>query len=154
LRADVLDAELNGRPAPFQIIANKEDQHVSVKLQLQTGENVLHIRIKNDFGLSVPYQVPALGSTSRNLRVDSETWSATRDALSVDLEGIAGDSYDLGVSDASQILSIEGGQLVNTGDGHATLHIQFPGHSPDTVAYTSGHVVIHFVGKSAATGKK
>jgi glycogen debranching enzyme len=154
LRADVLDAELNGRPAPFQIIANKEDQHVSIKLQLQKGENVLRIRIKNDFGLSVPYQVPALGSTSRNLRVDSETWSATRDALSVDLEGIAGDSYDLGVSDASQILSLDGAELVNTGNAHATLHVQFPGNSPDAAAYTSARVVIHFVGKWAAAGKK
>jgi glycogen debranching enzyme len=153
LRADVLGAELDGRPVPFQVIANNEDQHVSVKLKLRTGPNILRIRIKNDFGLSVPYRIPELGSASRDLHVVSESWSATRDALSVYVEGIPGEIYDLGVTDASEIRSIDGAQLLNTGDGHASLRVQFPDHAPDAAAYTSGHIVIHFSEKPAFTRK-
>ncbi len=153
LRAEVLGAELNGRPIPFELIANNEDQHVSVKLKVQTGTNILRIRIKSDFGVSVPYRVPELGSASRDLHVISESWSAARDALSVDVEGLPGESYDLGASNASEIRSIDGAQLLKTADGRATLRVQFSDHAPEIVGYTSAHIVIHFSEKAATTRK-
>ena len=154
LRADVLGAELNGRPLPFQAIANVEDQHVSVRLKLQPGPNTLRIRIKNDFDLSLPYTAPELGSASREMHVISESWSPSRDALSVDVEGIAGGSYDLCASDASEILSIDGAKWMKAADGRANLHVQFPDPAPGDLSYTSAHIVIHFPEKAASDRKR
>jgi glycogen debranching enzyme len=161
LRAAVQGAELDGRPVPFQVFANEEDQHVSVKLKLRPGANVLRIRVKDDFGVSVPYRVPELGSASRGLRVISESWSATRDSLSVYVEGIPGEFYDLGATSAGEIRSVDGAQLLKSGDGQTSLRVQFPDRAPDTsaptvahnAAYTPVRVVIHFYEKPAVARK-
>lgn len=154
LRADVLGAELNGLPIPFQVIANDEDQHGSVRLKLQEGPNTLRIRIKNDFSLSLPYTPPELGSASRALHVISESWSPSRDALSVTVEGIAGGSYDLCASDASEIRSIDGAQLRKGADGRANLRVQFPEHAPGDSSYTSANIFIRLSEKPDSTRKK
>jgi glycogen debranching enzyme len=154
LRAEVLGAELNGRPIAFQILPNAEDQHVSIECKLRQGTNTVRIRLKNDFGVSAPYRAPEIGSSSRNLRIVSEAWSSSRDTLSLGVQGIAGESYEVGVSDAGQIRTVEGGELLKDPDGHAKIRIQFTDHPPAADSYSSAHITIHFVEKNSALKKQ
>jgi len=51
LRTQVTSVETNGRPMPFKLQPNSEDQHLPLRLALHEGSNTLVIRVKNDFGL-------------------------------------------------------------------------------------------------------
>ena len=127
LRAQVQSVELNGRPAPFDMHINTVDQHVAVKFPACVGPNKVVIHTRNDFALGLDFKLPSLGASSEGLRVVSESWSPDRNALTLELAGIAGRRYSLAVPDPSQIATIDGADLV-TGTlqgGDLTL-----GHSP------------------------
>src|SRR2546426_3183461 len=49
LRAEVLGAELNGRPVAFDVERHGTDQHVLVHFGVNGGQNTLRIRLRNDF---------------------------------------------------------------------------------------------------------
>lgn len=136
LRAKVLSATLNGRSVPFHLEPNDTDQHVLVRIPLSAGANTLRIRVKDDFGLAYDSTLPALGSTSEGLRIVSETWSSTRERLTLAVSGRAGRSYRLSVWNAAQIASVTGGKLVNAADGRSDLVVRFPPSSAaDGVAH-------------------
>jgi glycogen debranching enzyme len=143
-RAKVLKAELNGKPVPFRIAANANDQHVVVNFPVKQGKNLLRIYIRNDFGLSVPSSLPLLGSTSRGLRILSETWSPSRDQLTLEVSGAAGTEYELKLWNPSQIDKLEGAELRRTHAGQ-TLWIRIPWS--DSEPYSHSKVVIHFSAK-------
>src|SRR5881296_3830579 len=90
LRAKVLGVEFNGHPLPFRVHSNAADQHVTVRFPVYGGPNVLRIRLKNDSGLSFNSTLPPLGARSRGLRVVSESWNPSLDALTLDVSGAAG----------------------------------------------------------------
>ena len=138
LRAQVLSVEMNGHRLPFKMQANANDQHLFVQFPATNAQNHLVVRLKNDFGLSVSNELPALGSASRGLRVLSESWSASRKELTLELSGRAGDRYQMNVWNPSQVSSVEGAFLVKTGK----LEIQMPRGPVDT--YVPLKVVIHF----------
>jgi hypothetical protein len=138
LRAEVVSVELNGRSVPFKVVPNHFDQHVTVKYPVYGGPNNLVIRTKNDFGLVVSNDLPPLGSASRGLRVLSESWNSAKTQLTLDLSGRAGFRYQLGVWNAGQISSLEGGSLAKSGK----LEITMPGR--DAESYVSQKLVIHF----------
>ena len=138
LRAKVLSVEMNARSLPFKILPNSNDQHVTMRFPVYGGPNTITIRVKNDFGLVVSNELPSLGSTSRNLRVISESWNATKTQLTLELAGIAGASYEIGVSNPGQIASIDGGTLTKQGK----LQFDFPSGPPET--YLHAKVTIHF----------
>src|SRR6266699_4318651 len=92
-RARVTGAELNGRPVPFHPEKNAADQHVTVRFPVYGGPDVLRIRLKNDSGLSFNSTLPPLGARSRGLRVVSESWNPSLDALTLDVSGAAGGQY-------------------------------------------------------------
>jgi glycogen debranching enzyme len=135
-RARVLSAELNGRGAHFQAQTNDFDQHVSVRVQVTKGKSTLRIRLANDFGLSYANSLPELGSPSRGLRILSESWSATRDTLTLEVSGAAGAHYALAVWNPQQIASVDGGQLEN-----GRIDVQFAANSSSP----QQKVTIHFV---------
>ena len=152
LRAQVQGVELNGKPAAFGMQINTVDQHVAVKFPACSGPNKLVIRVRNDFLLGFDARLPALGATSEGLRVVSETWSPARDALTVDLAGLAGRRYSLAVLDPSQIESIDGADLVtgplqggevNLGHTPSQVRVQFPEGATD--AYTRRTITFHFL---------
>jgi glycogen debranching enzyme len=149
LRAEVIAVEMNGRPLPFRIQSNSEDQHVSVRFPVYGGPNSVVIRVKNDFGLMLANQLPALGSTSRGLRVISNSWNSARNQLTVEVSGLPGMKYDLGVWNPGQISSVEGAVLAK----QRNIRIQIPvlkDKDKDTEKegnYLHHTVVIHF-GKS------
>jgi hypothetical protein len=140
LRTEVVSVQLNGRPLVFKVQPNQNDQHLLVRFPVSGGpNNTLTIHMKNDFGLAVMNELPPLGSASRGLRVISESWNATRNQVTMEVSGRAGSRYELGVWNAGQVSSVDGGTLTKSGK----LEIQMPQGTPDS--YTSQSVIIRFV---------
>ncbi len=138
LRTRVIGVEMNGRPLPFKLEPNGNDQHLSVRFLVNDGPNNIVIRVKNDFGLSLTNELPALGSASRGLRVLSESWNTSKTQLTLEVSGRAGSRYELGVWNPSQISSVEGAALTKFGK----LEIPIPQGAADS--YLQQKVVIHF----------
>jgi glycogen debranching enzyme len=145
LRAQILGAEMNGRRVPFQIKKSDVDQHVTVQFPVAAGENLLRIRIKNDFGLSLSPALPPLGSASQGLRVLSEAWTPARDSLTVEISGAQGRQYEIGMWNQAQVLSVEGAQLLRTDAENAKLKVTIPPSTSE--ADLRERIVIHFTGK-------
>jgi hypothetical protein len=138
LRTQVISVLMNGRPVPFKLQPNGHDQHLSLRFPVNGGSNNLVIRVKNDFGLTLSNELPALGSASRELRVLSETWNNSKTQLTVEVSGRAGDRYQLNVWNPSQITSVEGAVVTK----QSKLEISMPQGTPDS--YVPQKVVIHF----------
>ena len=123
VRAKVISAELNRRGVPFRVAGNDQDQHVIVRVASGTGASTLRIRVRDDFGVSYRSQLPQLGSESEGLRIISESWTPSRDKLTLSVSGIAGRQYELSAWNASQVSSVDGAALVREGDGSAKLRV-------------------------------
>jgi hypothetical protein len=133
---------MNGRPVPFHLAANEEDQHVMTKATPSAKASTLTIRVQNDFGVSYESALPALGMRSQELRMLSETWNASRDTLTADVTGVAGRDYELNVWNPSQTATVEGGELLGMANGTAKVRIRFP--PGDSDEYLRGKIVFHF----------
>jgi hypothetical protein len=147
LRATVQRAELNGKPVPFRVEANEEDQHVVVKFPVADSQKFLRIFVSNDFAVTPVTALPALGSASAGVRIISESWSPVHDQLTMNVSGATGAKYEFKVWNGAQIERVEGAELKKKSDG-AILLLQMPGNGSE--AYAHGKIVIHF---SAAQGK-
>jgi len=121
-RALAVNAEFNGKPVPPHLQMHIGDQHVSARVPLAQGSNRLIINSKNDFGVALASELPPLGSASRALRVVNESWNATRDHLTLELSGLAGKEYALGVWNPEQVTSVKGGEITRPGK----LRVQMP----------------------------
>ena len=138
LRTEVIGAEMNGRPVPFKVQENSNDKHVSLRFQISGTANRVVIRMKKDFGLELDNELPSLGSANRGLRVISESWNAARTQLDLEVAGLAGAGYELGVWNPGQISSVDGAALTKAGK----LEILIPTGPSD--AYVQKKVAIHF----------
>jgi glycogen debranching enzyme len=141
-RAKVVKVELNGKPVPFRMETNPNDQHVVVRFLVNDGKYFLRVFLQNDFGIGLRAPLPQLGGASRGMRILSEKWSTSKDKLTLETSGVAGEEYDLDISNAEQIESVEGGN-VNPGANGAVLGIEMPPSASDR--YIRKTVVIHFV---------
>lgn len=141
LRAQAITAELNGRRVAFQPETNDSDQHVTLRTPLIQGNNVVRIRVRDDFGLSYASVLPPLGSRSQGFHILSESWSETRDVLTIEAAGVPRREYEITVWNPGQIASVEGADV--HGD---KLHIQFPPSAPERGA--NKKITIHFVPRS------
>jgi glycogen debranching enzyme len=138
-------AELNGKAVSLHMQKNSQDQHATVRVPLSGRANTLRVRLRNDFGLALSSEMPSLGERSAGLRVVSELWSNRFDALTVDLAGRPGHTYELGIWNPTQVSSVDGAKLSNTGTGRGKLSIVFPnGTSED---YVHSKLIIHFAGR-------
>jgi hypothetical protein len=138
LRARVRAVEVDGHPVAFRLQENSVDQHVTVSLSIVRERSDLRIHLQNDFGLSLTPVLPMLGESSQGLRISTESWSATRDQLTLQLSGIAGKQYDLEVWNPEQVASVEGAQLITEGNSLGRARLRFSGlDGPRTV-------VVHF----------
>jgi glycogen debranching enzyme len=142
LRARIKQARLNGRPLRFEIQANPSDQHVTVNLPLTGGRNTVEIQVQNNFELGEASKLPALGSTSRSLRVLSESWTPDRDSLSVLFSGASGETYELTARNPGQIRSVEGAQLEAGSSQEAKVRVQLPVAAPGSDPQAT--VTFHF----------
>jgi hypothetical protein len=113
-----------------------------VQARVSGALNTLRIRLRNDFGFSSSLQLPALGNTSEGLRVLSETWSTTRDLLTLKLQGKPGHSYPLGLWNPAQVATVEGGSLSKSDSGAVYLNVEFPEASDQQ------QLILHFVSGS------
>jgi glycogen debranching enzyme len=147
LKAKVQKVDLNGKPLPFQVETHGADQHIVVRFPITTGKYILHIRLLDDFGFSEQSALPVLGSASRGLRVLSETWSASRDQLTLEVSGAAGGEYELITGGSSPIEKLEGAESGHR-PGRSTILIQIPASGLEQ--YPHKKVVVHF---SSTRGK-
>jgi hypothetical protein len=141
LRAKVQKAELNGKPVPFRIEASGEDQHVVVRFSAKSEKSFLRIRILHDFGVSVPSSLPLLGSMSRGLRILSESWSPSRDQLTLEVSGAAGEKYGLRAWNLGEIQGVDGASF-NPKAENWEIGIKIP--ASGTEQYPHLKIVIHF----------
>lgn len=139
-RAKVLDVEVNGKKAPYRLDANSEDQHVIVPVHVGDSDIAVHIGLRDDFGLTVPSDLPPLGAASRNLKVVSDTWSAAKDSVTYEVAGVPGQEYVLGVRGSARIARVDGAELFQAAAG-PTLRLRIPAGNP---GYQHARVTIHF----------
>ncbi len=139
LRTKVVSVEMNGRPLPFKMQINSNDQHLFARFPTDSGSTTVVIRVKNDFGLALSNQLPPLGSTSQGLRIVSESWNTARSQLTLDVSGASGKSYELEIWNPAQITSVDGGVVTNQGN----LRIQFAEGTGG--GYVHQKIVIHLV---------
>ncbi|HEV2468122.1 MAG TPA: hypothetical protein VGS78_02930 [Candidatus Sulfotelmatobacter sp.] len=139
LRTEVVGVEVNGRPIPFKVHLNQNDQHLEARFPVYGGPTTVVVHMKKDFGLTLTNKLPPLGSLSRGLRVISESWNGSKTALTLEVSGRAGDSYELSVWNPSEVSSVEGGNLTKQGK----LEIQMPQGTVDS--YLPQFVTLHFV---------
>jgi glycogen debranching enzyme len=142
LRAKVLSVEMNGRAVAYHVQSSGVDQHVEIRFSVSGGANVMRIRLRNDFGVSYTPELPPLGSASLGLRILTETWSPARDSLALEVAGAAGGTYQLGLRNAGDIASVEGGVLKNGDDGTASVNLEMP--SSGTEKYPHAKITFHF----------
>jgi hypothetical protein len=130
LRANVTGVTLNGHAIPYRLEPSDTDQHISVRFEVPEGKSTLRLRIDDDFGLvfesGVESQLPPPGSASAGVRVVSESWTPERDRLSLDVAGIPGNTYEFDLSNASQIVSIQGAELELADRRKPKLEVRFP----------------------------
>jgi hypothetical protein len=150
LRAKVQSADLNGKSVQFQAEPSSEDQHVVVRIPVSEGRKFLRIYVVNDFGVSMDSSLPSLGGTSQGLRVLSQSWSAAKDQLTLDLSGLAGSRYSLKLWNAAQLQRVEGGELSKKLEG-ATVAVQIP--RGDLGTYARAKLAFYFTAESGK-GKK
>src|SRR5205085_12313999 len=90
------------------------------------GETTLRIHVSNDFGITNPSELPALGEKSRNLKINSERWNSARDRLTLEVSGIQGKAYELTLLGSARILAASGAELGAAGSEGRKLRIVFP----------------------------
>jgi glycogen debranching enzyme len=151
LRAEVLSVELNGRPLPFRLEKNETDQHLITRFAVFGGPTTLRIHLRNDFGIAYASSLPQLGQTSQGLRILSESWSASSDTLTLELEGIPGSSYDLSYFRGEELTSVEGGSMAKTNAAEGHVSVMIP--PEDSGSSTKTKLVLHFVKKSVSNKK-
>ncbi len=140
-RARVTQAELEGRTLAAKLESYDSDQHVLVHFTVNRPTMRLRIKTRNDFGLVLNSALPALGAASHGLRVVSESWSSSKDTLTLNLAGVPGNDYDLGIWNPGEITSAEGAELVSR-DNVVKLLIRFA--PADISGYVQRQVTLHF----------
>lgn len=148
-RARMQKADLNGKPVAFRVEQHGTDQHVVVRIPIHDPKNVLRLFIVDDFSIGDAYALPALGSVSQGLRIISETWSPSKDMLTLAVSGKAGKEYLLQVSNENQIDRVEGeeGTGLNYSEELGTAFIVVDIPPSESEAYPKRTVVIHFKAK-------
>ena len=145
--AEVIAVEMSGHLVANRVTRSGADQHLKVKFPLARGSNKLHITVLNDFGVSVPTSLPALGAKSRGLRVLFETWNASHDRMEMEVAGVKGGAYELGLWSAGQLSTVEGAEWVKGSAGRGQLRVHLPAGEADD--YTRAKIVFHFSAKSS-----
>jgi hypothetical protein len=148
-RAEVLAAEINGRPVSMRVERNSADQHVVVRFPVNVATSTVHLRLRNDFGYSVSSNLPPLGERSQGLRILSESWGPNNESLTVNVSAIPGKPYELFLWNPAQVASVEGAKLIKEGNGESRIRIELPG--ADVSSYVYGKLVIQFGATSGAS---
>jgi hypothetical protein len=144
LRAKVKQVRFNDRVLPFHLGPSSSDQHVTIEMPIAPGRSRVEIEVTDNFELSYTSMFPDLGAKSRGLRVLSESWSPTRDKLTLQVSGAPGASYQLSAWNTRQLSSVDGGELERTDESVAQVRVHLPTTSPPGTDPQS-NIVFHFV---------
>ena len=150
-RAQVVSAEIDGKPLTFHIRKTASDQHVEVHVPVGTAASQLRIHLRRDVDFGLTSNLPPLGSRSLGARVVSESWTANQDSLALEVAATEDSSLDLYVRNPDEVASVEGGTFVNHGGGAGVIHVALHGDVPSRG--TSARVTIHF-GTSSSKRKR
>ena len=146
LRAQVVAVNLNGRPVPFEVIPNDADQHLHVSFPVYGGPNVLRVQMRHDFSITYTPRLPCPGEPSEGLRVLKESWSSSRDQLTLSLEGTAGSSYELALFNGKEITGADGGTLKKKDHETESVLLTMPSGGEDSAHSV---LVLQFAPRSA-----
>jgi len=138
LRARVLSAEIDGKPANFETVEpNEVDQHIAMLLPITRDHTVIRIRASDEFGIAYPYVAPATGAASSNLKFISEQWNASHDRLELQVAGAWGAKYKVPLTGDLTGVTVGGAELSQN-----LLQIEFPPGPSDV--YTTKAVLLQF----------
>jgi glycogen debranching enzyme len=139
LRAHVMSAEIDGKPTSFKAVdpANEVDQHIALIVPVTREHTVVHITLRDEFGIVYPYEAPANGAVSANLRFISEHWNAAHDRLELQVAGRAGAKYSIPLTGTLTGVTVSGGELMRN-----VLQVSFPPEPSGT--YTTKGMIIQF----------
>jgi glycogen debranching enzyme len=141
-RAKVTKAELDGKPVAFKLEATENDQHIALRIPLRSEKAILRVAVANDFAVDISSNPPQLGKESEGLRLLSESWSATKDRLDMEVSGATGHTYQLDIWNGGQIAKVEGATLVPAAHDEWThLSVKVPESSEQ---YATAHLAIQF----------
>jgi glycogen debranching enzyme len=137
------------RAIPFHVTANDDDQHVEIQTK-GSSKAVITISLRDNIGVAYDSTLPALGSPTEGLRIVSQTWSAGRDVLTLDVAGKAGCTYKLGLFDNgrsfmlgfSTLSAVEGADRVASKQGEEKMKIAFP--AENSGGYAHRKIVLRF----------
>jgi hypothetical protein len=150
LRAEVTSVRLNGRPIGFKLQPNGTDQHLQVRFPVSGGLSTLQVQVRHDFSVSYRSPLPNLGARNEGLRILSQTWSDSRDELTLNVEGVAGKPYALCVSSPKEIASVDGGTLRKSGD---IVDAVLANASPGLEGNARSTLVFHFAPRAAKSNR-
>ena len=139
LRTHVLSAEIDGKPAKFETFepVNEVDQHVSMLIPINGERTVVHIRLKDEFGIVYPYVPSSTGAVSSNVKFISEHWNAAHDRLELQVAGAGGAKYRVPLAGDLAGVTVTGAEL-----SEGVLQIEFPAGPSD--GYTTKAVALQF----------
>jgi glycogen debranching enzyme len=140
--ARILRVTLNGRALPFTVSPGSYDQLLHLHVPLDGHDQIVEVHSEGDLRITYDSVLPPLGDASRGLRLTHESWSPDRETWTMQFEGAAGGVYELAVSGAQEIRSVEGGELLHAQDGAARLRVRLP---DQTSARTT--LILHLTGR-------
>lgn len=144
LRAKVQKVELNGKPLEFHLEETGADQHVVMHFRVGEPRKTLKIFLSRDFGISVNTSLPELGEESRGVRILAESWTPARDQMELQVEGLAGQHYELAIRGANQLREVEGAELSQTSKGSVLRVLMPAGAGGSATKYVTANVIFHF----------
>ncbi len=110
LYTNVTDASANAEPTKFTRRQTAADWHPEIETAvLNTGSTIV---LKHDhlFGIDILTDPPRLGEPSHNLKFISENWENNNKRVTLILSGLAGKTYDFGVTGAENVIAAAGAQ--------------------------------------------
>jgi hypothetical protein len=141
LHAKFMGTEVNGHNTALHSSKNSLDQHSAVSFPLNSGTNLVRLRIKNDFGLFLDSQLPPLAGASQGLRFVSESTSPDGKEIVFDLSGLAGHTYKIGIWNPGEISAVDGA-TIEQNEARPQLRVSFP--AAGTQDYVHTKITVHF----------
>jgi glycogen debranching enzyme len=140
--ARILSVTSNGHALPFTAKASAYDQLLHMQIPLDGHEQTVEVHSQGDLRIMYDSVLPPLGGASQGLRLTHESWSPDRETWTMQFEGASSGDYELAVSGAQEIRSIEGGELLRGQDGSARLRVHLPEQ-----ASTPTNLTLHLTGR-------
>jgi glycogen debranching enzyme len=139
--ARIVTTTVDSRRVAAKLENFSSDQHATVHFAVEHPRTTVIFNVRNDFGVSVNSQLPTLGSASSGLRIISESWDTAKKAVTLDVAGVAGGIYEVALSTAARVTSIDGAVLEKNKDGVPALMVRFPN---ETGEYVGQKITVHF----------